>query len=455
MDETKTIGKDYSLGQLAGFAVPAVLNELVINLLYTIDDGLFISRYIGSNALAAFSILFPLFMMHNSPAILLGGVSSLASRKMGEGKSQEARADFTAMVLFVGALGVLMGIIERVFMDPIIKLLGATEIIYPYACDFVRIGALYLPLTLISTIFRRFYVPAGKPKMELLTTVMNISANLFFDWYFVVYKRIGMVGTAYANLIATMVMVVIGLLFYSSRKCEMQFASPSGNLKPLLRESSRYGISSFLSNLSVALSSLVSNYVILHWGSEEYLAAYTIVGNIQWAFMGCFFGLFDTSGPIISYATGERNVEKLRKTFRQIITLTAVLSGVLVISFLLFGGLVAELYTTEEARNYKDLINFGMKIAPYSFLMFGYNLGARITFASLGNHKTSAALTFLQEVVLSNVTIVVLPLMFGITGVWFSFLLTNILMLFFSLGAVYVNRDNYGYGKSGKALLIQ
>ncbi|MBR2702330.1 MAG: hypothetical protein IKE77_09625 [Erysipelotrichaceae bacterium] len=455
MDETKTIGKDYSLGQLAGFAVPAVLNELVINLLYTIDDGLFISRYIGSNALAAFSILFPLFMMHNSPAILLGGVSSLASRKMGEGKSQEARADFTAMVLFVGALGVLMGIIERVFMDPIIRLLGATEIIYPYACDFVRIGALYLPLTLISTIFRRFYVPAGKPKMELLTTVLNISANLFFDWYFVVYKRIGMVGTAYANLIATMVMVVIGLLFYSSRKCEMQFASPSGNLKPLLRESSRYGISSFLSNLSVALSSLVSNYVILHWGSEEYLAAYTIVGNIQWAFMGCFFGLFDTSGPIISYATGERNVEKLRKTFRQIITLTAVLSGVLVISFLLFGGLVAELYTTEEARNYKDLINFGMKIAPYSFLMFGYNLGARITFASLGNHKTSAALTFLQEVVLSNVTIVVLPLMFGITGVWFSFLLTNILMLFFSLGAVYVNRDNYGYGKSGKALLIQ
>jgi len=455
MDETKTIGKDYSLGQLAGFAVPAVLNELVINLLYTIDDGLFISRYIGSNALAAFSILFPLFMMHNSPAILLGGVSSLASRKMGEGKSQEARADFTAMVLFVGVLGVLMGIIERAFMDPIIRLLGATEIIYPYACDFVRIGALYLPLTLISTIFRRFYVPAGKPKMELLTTVLNISANLFFDWYFVVYKRIGMVGTAYANLIATMVMVVIGLLFYSSRKCEMQFASPSGNLKPLLRESSRYGISSFLSNLSVALSSLVSNYVILHWGSEEYLAAYTIVGNIQWAFMGCFFGLFDTSGPIISYATGERNVEKLRKTFRQIVTLTAVLSGVLVISFLLFGGLVAELYTTEEARNYKDLINFGMKIAPYSFLMFGYNLGARITFASLGNHKTSAALTFLQEVVLSNVTIVVLPLMFGITGVWFSFLLTNILMLFFSLGAVYVNRDNYGYGKSGKALLIQ
>lgn len=455
MDETKTIGKDYSLGQLAGFALPAVLNELVINLLYTIDDGLFISRYIGSNALAAFSILFPLFMMHNSPAILLGGVSTLASRKMGEGKSQEARADFTAMVLFVGGIGVFMGAAERIFMDSILKLLGATDIIYPYARDIIKIGALYLPLTLVSTIFRRFYVPAGKPKMELLTTILNISTNLFFDWYFVVYKRAGMVGTAYANLLATLVLVIIGLLFYADRKCEIRFTGPTRDIKPLIRESSKYGISSFLSNLSVALSSLVSNYAILYFGTEEYLAAYTIVGNIQWAFMGCFFGLFDTSGPIISYAVGERNVEKLRKTFKQVVTLTAVLTGVLVISFLLFGGLVAELYTTEGARDYKELINFGMKIAPYSFLMFGYNLGARTTFASLGNHKTSAALTFIQEVVLANVTVVVLPLMFGITGVWFSFLLTNILMLFFSLGAVYVNRDNYGYGKSGQALLIK
>ena len=87
MENTKTIGKDYTLKSLAMFCLPAILNELVINLLYTIDDGLFLSRYVGPNALAAFSVLFPLFMIHNSPSILLGGVSSLASHKMGEGKS--------------------------------------------------------------------------------------------------------------------------------------------------------------------------------------------------------------------------------------------------------------------------------------------------------------------------------------------------------------------------------
>ncbi len=455
MENTKTIGKDYTLKSLAMFCLPAILNELVINLLYTIDDGLFLSRYVGPNALAAFSVLFPLFMVHNSPSILLGGVSSLASRKMGEGKSLEARGDFTAIVLFVGILGIFIGAAERIFMDLILKLLGTTEILYPYARDFVKIGALYVPLTLVSNIFMRFFVPAGKPKMELLATTLNVSTNLFFDWYFIVHKGVGMVGTAYANLIATALMVTIGLIFFSSKNCEIRFAAPSRNLGKLLKDSCKYGISSFLSNLSVAFGSVVSNYVLLGWGSESYLAAYSIVNNITWVFMGCFFGLYGTSGPIISYAMGEKNKEKLNRTFRQVLILTALLSGVLVVSFLLFGDLVAELYIAEGAKDSKDLINFGMKIAPYSFMLFGYNVGARMTFASLGNHRTSAVLTFLQELVFNNLTVIVLPLIFGIKGVWFSFLLTNVLTLFFSIAAVYLNRDNYGYGRSGQALLLR
>ncbi|MBQ1757491.1 MAG: hypothetical protein IIZ98_04065, partial [Erysipelotrichaceae bacterium] len=112
-------------------------------------------------------------------------------------------------------------------------------------------------------------------------------------------------------------------------------------------------------------------------------------------------------------------------------------------------------YIAEGAKDSKDLINFGMKIAPYSFMLFGYNVGARMTFASLGNHRTSAVLTFLQELVFNNLTVIALPLIFGIKGVWFSFLLTNVLTLFFSIAAVYLNRDNYGYGKSGQALLLR
>ena len=455
MDQTKTIGKDYNLWQLAKFCIPAVLNELVINLLYTIDDGLFISRYVGPNALAAFSVLMPLFMIHNSPANLLGGVSILASRKMGEGKSEEARGDFTAIVLLVLGIGVITGLAERIFLNPLLHLLGATDIIFPHARDFAKIGALYVPLTLVSNIFMRFYVPAGKPKMELLATILNVSTNIFFDWYFVVYKGVGMVGAGYANLIATVIMVTIGLLFFSSKNCEIRFAKPSKNIWKLAKESCKYGISSFMSNASVAISSLVSNYALLHWGSEKYLAAFTIVNNITFVFMGCYFGLFGTVSPIISYAVGEKNIDKLNKTFKQTVILTTGLSVLMVISFLLFGDNVADLFIAESARDSTDIIHFGMSIAPYTFLFFGYNVGTHILFAAVGNHRISAILTLLQEVVFSNITIVLLPILFGIKGVWFSFLLTNILMMFVTVTAIYLNRDNYGYGPTKTALLIK
>ena len=455
MEETKTIGKDYTLTQLGLFALPTILNESLISLLYTIDDGLFISRYVGQNALAAFSILSPVFMTNMAISSLCGGVASLASYKMGEKKNEEARSDFTTMVLFVFVVGVVMALIETLFRRPILNLLGTTELIYPYAEDFFRIGALYTPLTLVSGVFMRFYVPSGKPKMELFSSMVNVGCNLFFDWYFVVYKQVGMIGAAYANLISTALLTLIGIIFFFSRYCELPFGKPHGRVLSLVRDSSRYGISSFLSNASVAFANIISNYALLYFGSEKYLASYTIVGNIQWVFMGCYFGLLGTVGPIVSYAMGERNKEKLRKTLRQIFVLLTVLTLSTIALFLCFSPLIAELFIAESARDSKDLINYGLSISPYSFIFFGYNVGARMMFASLGNHRVAGTLTFLQEVVFSNAAVVLLPLFFGIKGVWFSFLLCNVMMFFVTAYAVYINADKYGYGRSGIAELLE
>ena len=166
-----------------------------------------------------------------------------------------------------------------------------------------------------------------------------------------------------------------------------------------------------------------------------------------------FFAIFAVVAAS-SYAVGEKNIEKLNRTFRQTLILTTALSGILVAAYLLFGGFVADLFIAESARDSKDIINYGMKIATYNFLLFGYNVGARNLFSAVRNHKLSAALSFLQEVVFSNLTIVLLPLLFGIKGVWFSFLLSNALTMLVTVIAVHVNRDNYGYGSDQKAYLI-
>ena len=455
MEETKTIGKDYTLAQLGLFALPTILNESLISLLYTIDDGLFISRYVGANALAAFSILSPIFMSNVAMSALFGGVASLASYKMGEKRSEEARSDFSTMVLLVFVIGTLVALLERLFLKQILALLGTTEAIYPYADSFFKISSLYTPLTLVSSVFMRFYVPSGKPKMELFSSMVNVGCNLFFDWYFVVHRGVGMIGAAYANMISTILLTLIGIVFYFSRHCELPFGRPHFRILSLVKDSSKYGISSFLSNLSVAFGSIISNYALLYFGSEKYLASYTIVGNIQFVFMGCYFGLLGTTGPVVSYAMGERNKAKLRKTLHQVFILLSLLTAATVVLFLCFSPMLAELFIAESARDSKDLISYGLSICPYSFVFFGYNVGARMIFASLGNHRISATLTFFQEVLFANLAIVLLPYLFGINGVWFSFLVSNAVMFSVTAYAVYVNADKYGYGRSGIAELLE
>ncbi|MBO4538331.1 MAG: hypothetical protein J5694_05650 [Erysipelotrichaceae bacterium] len=429
MSEIKTIGKDYSTGELLKFAAPSVTNEIVISLLYTLDDGLFISRYIGHDALAAFSIGSPLFMLNFAVVNLLGGSAILVSRRFGEKKEEEARKNFTTVVVAILLIGILMAIVERTFLKQILHLLGATEILYPYAWQFNSIGTLYIPLALVAGIFSRFYVTAGKPQVGLLNTVLNVGTNVFFDWYFVVYRQIGMVGAAYANLIAVCVQMAIGLIFYSSKASELRFARPDLTDTSTLKRSMRLGIPSFITNASVGLGTLVQNHVILYWGNEEYLAAYSIVNNIAFTFMGGFFGLFGTTGPLVSYAVGEKNLSKLQKLFGQIFTVTTVLSFLTVGLFLTGGRMLVKLFVSSAEQSMIGILNYGMRIMPYSFLLFGYNIAARSTMANLQQTRYSGFLTVMHEIVFNNLTLVLLPLLFGLDSVWFSFLLTNVIML--------------------------
>ena len=452
--ETKTIGRDYSLLGLIRFALPAIANEFIFNLLYTLDDGLFITRYVGTTAESAFSIIFPVFMMHNAISALLSGGAVSVARKMGEKKDEEASSDFTAIILFALGIGLFISLFEYTFKEQILKLLGCSDVIYPYAKSFLNINCYYAFLSIWGSVMVRFYVSAGSPKMELFSTIMNVGSNLFFDWFFVVHKGIGMVGAAYANLIANAIQVIIALIFYSGKKCEVGFARPSKDLFAVLKEGCRYGLPAFFSSVSVGVGSLIANYAILYFGDENYLAAYTIVNNISFTFMAGYFGLFSATGPLLSYALGERNVPKLQRLYKQIVIATSLLVAFSIILFLVLCDPIAILFTGKAAANIKDLIVYGLRICPYGFLFFGYNIAARMSFSALGNFKASSFITIMQEIVFSNLTIILLPLLFGIKGIWFAFLSGNALALFVTLYVIYVNRDNYGYGKDGLALKV-
>lgn len=454
--KTNTIGKDYSMPDLIKFVAAPVVSKLFISLLSTLDDSLFISRYCGQNALAAFTIALPWFMFMDAVVMVLCVVSAKCSMLMGEHKNDEAKSSFTTMVIISLIVGCFFTIILSLFKIPILKFLGATDILLPYVSEYMNISRFYIPLLICANMFNRFYVIAGKPKVAVFSTIVQIFCNLFFDWLLIVRLGMGIVGAAYGNLVGNILMCLIGVIFYSNSKEEMHFAKPLSNPLPLLKDVWRLGRSQGLTSLSVSVNCFIINYILLKTGGETLVAGYTVVNNVQFMFMNAFFGFNGTVSPLVSYAYGERNAKKLSNIIKKATILTESLAVIVALFIFVFKKPILYLYFANNTDMVvQNMASYGLSVVPFCYAIFSFNILVQEFLIAVGNPKASMFLSALENIVFGNIIAILLPTIFGQNGVWFIFLVVESITLLFTLYVVYINKDVYGYGKEGIASFIE
>ena len=457
MSETKTntIGKEFTLMELIGFVAAPIVTRLMVSLLTTLDDALFVSRYCGQNALAAFSVMFPWFMLVDALGMLMLSVSTVCSIKMGQKKNEEAKSDFTTMAILAFVVGLFLTCFLLFFDDQVLLLLGETEILFPYAKTFIRVSRFYIPLILVKYVLNSFYVVAGKPKCSMIASLIDTCCQFFFDYLFIVHLDMGIVGAAYANLIGNLCVVTFGLLFYFNKDHEICFTRPHRQIPALMKQVIRYGRMQLITSLAISLSSYISNRVELAIGGEEIVAAFSIVSNVTFMFMNSFFGLVGSTSPIASYAYGEKNARKLSRICRQ--TLILVTGLILIIIAILYLGrdLVIRLYLTDKSSiALKEAVAYGLKAYPTALFFFGYNVFVQEFMNVVGNNRVSLFLSVMENIIFNNIATIVLPLLFGINGVWYGFLASEIVTFIFTAYAVYQYQDVYGYGPRGIATFV-
>ncbi|MBQ8996239.1 MAG: hypothetical protein IJ091_10535 [Oscillospiraceae bacterium] len=455
MAETKnvnTIGRDYTNWELIKFVSSSVITNFVMSLLQNIDDGLFLSRFVGQDALAAFNLCFPIFMLIDAFAMMMCSISTYCATKMGEGRNKEANSVFTTITICMYAIGLMITFVMIFALEPLMRFLGVTDRLFPYAWNFFSVSRWYVPLNMASYIFSRFYVIAGKPKYTTFTMLMSAACNFFFDWLFMVKMQMGIRGSALANLIAMTAVNLFGLVFYFSDKAEIHFAKPAKNVLYLLGTTVRFGFADLTTSLAIALNAFLSNQVILDLGGEMLISAYSIFNGVQFSFSNGFFGLMGASSPLVSYAYGEKNKTKLVKVIKQILLLSGIL--LLIIFGIYFFGkdYYLMLYLTgKESGEYRDLIYQGLSYAPYCYPFMFFNVYVQVMFMAVSRPKIATILSTLENIVFCNAAILILPKIVGIVGVWNSLTLAEMCTIIFSLYFVWKYRDHYGYGKKGIA----
>lgn len=413
------------------FTIPTMIMMVFLSL-YTIIDGVFVSRFVGQAALSAINITLPLTTLTWGVAIMFAtGGSAIVAKKLGEGNPLEAKQNFTLIVIFSTLVGILLMILELIFLNPIIRAFGATDELFPYCRQYIFIITMFTPISILKSLFDYFMVTANNPRLGLINTIIGGVTNIILDYVFIVIFKMGIAGAAFATGIGMLIPSIIGLIYFLNKKNYLHFEKPTLDFKVLL-QSAYNGSSEMVTNLSTGVTTLLFNLMMIKYLGVDGVAAMTIVLYAQFLLISVYLGFSSGAAPLISYSYGEQNTLELKKLVRYSYGFIIGASLATFILALILAPMIIQIFTGDTGEVYQITLQ-GFKIFSLSFLMVGINTFASSMFTAFSNGKVSVLISSMRTLILVIIGVSVLPIFFGVNGIWLTIPFAEIVTLFLSI----------------------
>lgn len=437
------LGRDFRLFSLLKFAAPTMA-MMVFMSLYSIVDGIFISRLVGSNALSSVNIVWPAIILVIAMGVMFAsGGNALVSRKMGEKKMQEAREDFSLILLTVVTLSIVLMILGNIFIVPLMRMLGSTDLLMDDCRAYMSTMLFFAPATVLQIMFQTFFVTAGKPGLGLITTVIGGISNVILDYVFIAVLNLGVAGAALGTGAGQTVPAVVGVVFFFISRGELRFVKPKMRIFTLAK-SCLNGLSEMVTNMSSAVVTWLFNVVMLKLLGENGVAAITIVLYGQYLFSGLYFGFSMGVSPVIAYNYGSDNRKMLRRLFKICFGFTLVSSLAVTILALASTSWVVGIFTPVEGAIY-ELTRDGFFLFSVNYFFAGINIFVSAMFTAYSDGPVSAAISFARTFVFLVASILLLSKILGVVGVWLSVPVAEALTVVLSAYFIYTRREKYHY----------
>lgn len=414
-----SLAKNFNMKTLIAFAFPNMIMMIFLSL-YTIIDGMFISGFVGTDALSATNMVYPVTSIEMAFSIMIAtGGSAIIAKKLGEGRQKEARSILTALTILTAVLGVIIAVLSIVFLKPIVYLMGASQVQFGYCVTYLGLLSVFVPFFLLETMFQIFFVTAGRPGLGLIVTMSAGITNIVLDYIFMGPLKMGVAGAAVATGIGHVVVAVCGIVFFAfSKNNSVKFFKPDFNFKVIIRAMLN-GSSEMVTNTATAVTTFLFNYEFLKFYGEDGVAAITIVMYFQFVFTSVFFGYANGVAPVISFKYGMQDIRQLKSIYRHSMIFIIVCSvGIFALSILSIGS-VLKFFTSPDSGVY-SLTLHGFKIYATSFIIMGVSIYASSLFTAFSDGLVSAVISFARTFIFLVGTVTVLPVVLGREGVWLA-----------------------------------
>lgn len=408
--------KPMRYSQFIRYLMPSVVTMIFLSF-YTTIDGFFVSRYAGSDALAAINIVIPVTCVIFGVSVMLAtGAGAIIGEHMGKREHHKANELFSMISVVLLVLSVCFSFLGIVFLRPIAVLLGTSEKLMEHVLPYAFVVfAGTIPMA-FKLHFEYLVRTDGSPEVALKMSTVGLILNVVLDYLFVGVFHLGTFGAALGTVFSIGASAVIGLVYFL-RRSTIRFGKPTWDWGALWHSCTN-GSSEMLTELSTGITTLLFNLIIMHELGEDGIAAVTVIMYIYYFFIAFYMGIAVAAAPVVSFNCGAGNKAKIAETLRYsfiTIAVTAVLimgilhvGGDLIIGLFIDGGHVYEL--TQTALHYFSPV----------FIFIGVNVFLSGYFTALGDGLTSAVISTLRSLIFVVAYIFILPSILGVNGVWLT-----------------------------------
>ena len=434
----------FTYKRLFRFVLPSIIMMVFVSV-YGVVDGLFVSNFAGKEEFTAVNLIFPFPMLLGAFGFMIGtGGSALVSITLGEGKKKEANEFFSLLIYVTMIVGLVLTVLGVLFTEKIALLFGAEGEILEYCVTYGRLLFLALVPFMLQNVFQSFLVTAEKPTFGLIITVISGVTNMVLDYIFIGILDGGVVGAALATGISQVVGGLIPLVYFIlPNKSLLKLGKAKWNMRALWKTCFN-GSSELMTNISISLVNMLYNFQLMNFAKEDGVAAYGVIMYVNFIFVAVFLGYAIGTAPIIGYHYGAGNKDEMKNVYRKSIGFNIVAGILMCIVAILLASPLAKLFVGYDPTLY-EMTKWGFTVYSISFVVMGLNIYGSSFFTALGNGLVSALLSFLRTLLFQVVALLVLPIFWGLNGIWFSIVAAEGVALILTLIFLGHYRKKYGY----------
>ena len=443
--EKISLADNFDLRRLLKFVMPSVI-MMVVSSVYVVVDGFFVSNFVGDKAFASVNIIMPFIMILSSIGYMFGtGGSAFVSMLMGQGKDEKANRVFSMLTYVLIIVGISVSIIGFIFVKPIAVMLGASPEMLPLCIKYTRISMISLTCFMLQNFFQSFLVTAEKPKLGLLVMVLAGVNNIVFDAIFVGFLGFGVEGAAVATVMSECIAGLVPILYFTSKKntSRLRLGKASFDWKDLAKICGN-GLSEFVTNISLSLVNIVYNIQLMKFIGSDGVAAYGVIMYVSAIFMSVFMGYSVGVAPVIGYKHGSEDKLALKSLFKRSVSIMIILGGILLVLAQLFAPIIANVFVGYNT-GIKELTVYAFRIFSIAYVILGINMFGSAFFTALNNGGVSALLSLVRTLVFQLIFVLVLPILFGVNGIWFSVVASESVALIMTVIFFGKYKKVYGY----------